>query len=270
MGNVVTNILEIKGTKNQIQEIFDRYSTSKPKVPHFSYNGDETYRKENAFGWLNVKTNVFSRRNENDVIGIPEGYVRFYESEYTIFPDFNKIISIPEPLNLEYDSWMMILDNEFTVDDGFKYHLDVFKKYLNKTEDSETKKDNFITGIKNYLDYGYTTWYGWCKENWGTRYNAYDCVTLSRTKFKFKITNNNVVKIIKKISLEYPYVKLIYTYINEDTGYKVGRYTYFNGEETSYIPENGSKAAYDMCFEIDPDKQNDYKLVDGKYINKEE
>lgn len=118
--------------------------------------------------------------------------------------DFNKIIPMPESLNIEAGSrtddalyvCMMAL-NPAAPDMGVpKLSSEEYQKLagivgrskgeqfmtLDAQRISRASKytplsDVIATGqvvISNFLQYGCGDWYGWCNRNWGTKWNAYD------------------------------------------------------------------------------------------------
>ena len=118
--------------------------------------------------------------------------------------DFNKIIPMPESLNIEAGSrtdealyvCMMAL-NPAAPDMGVpKLSSEEYQKLAGIV--GRSKGEQFMTldaqrisraskytplsdviamgqvVISNFLQYGCGDWYGWCNRNWGTKWNAYD------------------------------------------------------------------------------------------------
>ena len=101
--------------------------------------------------------------------------------------DFNKIIPMPESLNIEAGS---------RTDRGLKFYKDFIEVYtlggtINmenlrnipvKSEEiflrqrTDIRRDEWELGKtawNNLRQYGAPTWYEWCNQNWGTKWNAY-------------------------------------------------------------------------------------------------
>lgn len=108
-------------------------------------------------------------------------------------------------------------------------------------------------------------WYNWNTENWGTKWSAYSCEQLSINIFKFETAWSSVSKIVTAMSQKFPDLTIKYTWADEDSGYNCGTAIYKNGLVEQNIPEGGSKEAYEIYFELNPDSRADYQFVNGKY-----
>ena len=108
--------------------------------------------------------------------------------------------------------------------------------------------------IENQEKYGAHTWYRWCSENWGTKWNAQDGSVVSKDDPQcliFDTANSSPRPIIRALSEKFPEILFTIEWSDEDMGYNVGAQTYYSGKiimET--IPEPGSREAYEMAFEI--------------------
>jgi hypothetical protein len=234
MPNHIENRLEIIGTRKQVKEVFEAFNTCIPRHEHLAHNGDVICNKTGekyAYGWYNKHTNVFTRRNEPDLIGIPEGWEIEYEPDYNHFPDFNKVI--PQP------------DNIFNGDLGEADRVRCAKE-------------------------GIPTWLDWNCANWGTKWNSYSCAKKKSNIFTWQTAWSGVPRIVVTISKKFPTIEFLYEYADEDTGCNTGIYKLLNGivEEIHY--PNNSIEAYELAFKLDPTHKKYYKLVDGKYVSKED
>ena len=120
--------------------------------------------------------------------------------------DFNKIVPMPESLNIECGSrtdrsidYYLNAINPKTPDFGIpKYTFDRFTSLVNQLNEkrsfghfktrmtgdeiAEATKydtpDDILklgkTAVTNFINYGSTGWYDWAIENWGTKWNSYD------------------------------------------------------------------------------------------------
>lgn len=101
--------------------------------------------------------------------------------------------------------------------------------------------------VSNAEKYGYETWYDWCINNWGTKWNACDCNITDNTVI-FTTAWNAPEKIYRKLS------KMGYTfsteYADENTGFNTGMYNSENGKFTHTEFDGGSKEAYEHAAEL--------------------
>jgi hypothetical protein len=102
------------------------------------------------------------------------------------------------------------------------------------TSPSQKAQTNEEQRIKNDLikKYGYDNWYDWRVENWGIKWDAYDCDTieLGDTETKFNTAWITPKKIFIELSKKYPDVVITVDYADEDIGSNCGIATYKNGE----------------------------------------
>lgn len=136
--------------------------------------------------------------------------------------DFNKIIHMPESLNMEEGtatdrglSAILTAINHGTPDYGEKkVSIKTFTSLVKKvrkacgpfnTEDTirvnapETiNKKNIKNGqiyLNNIKKYGYPTWYGWCDDNWGTKWNALETCESDDNTIWFQTANGVAIPI---------------------------------------------------------------------------
>lgn len=283
MPNHVKNRLVIIGADEAVKDVIEKLSTHYPSVPGKSYDGQTRYKMitgegewDYECGFLNEETNEFWRRGMDTVIGVPEGFKIDMEDAWTRFPDFNKIIPMPESLNITSDNFVSAMDsNRFHKDDLFLESLKNVKEYAEKQNEHEEGRGeetikNFLTGVDNYLRYGYATWYGWAPDNWGTKWNAYSCKKVNDNTFTFETAWSGVPDLMKEMSKLYPNVTFEYAWADEDTGSNCGRATFKTGLADIEEIANGSNEAYELAFELRPDSKEYYELVDGEYQYKDE
>jgi len=184
--------------------------------------------------------------------------------------DFNKLMPMPESLNIECGS---------RGDQGFK----MYKEYLNRLalfsapEDIRHLRQEYLDKVKddpeifelgekyywNLKNHKATTWYDWCINNWGTKWNAYDCqqVDAEAKYLQFNTAWSGVPNILSLLSEKYPDVQITYKWADEDIGYNVGIATFIDGELKDYesIP-GGSKEAFELAAEV-----HDFDLAEWGY-----
>lgn len=161
------------------------------------------------------------------------------------FIDFNKIIPMPEDLSLDSGSIgelsMETVARIFLKDEGiFSFAENHFRKTMSdesyvlkvqRSGKSELELANLgLAYISNKIKYGATSWYDWRIQNWGTKWNAYDCV-IEENCLKLSTAWSEPEPIIKKISEMVPNAKLEHWWADEDTGNNTGHRILLAGKE---------------------------------------
>ena len=160
--------------------------------------------------------------------------------------DFNKIIPMPESLNIEsgsqedlvalymtylnpkvdyygtqdYDKELPIIQTHVLFP---KYRDDLSKEEIEKmlqrfsmlTEEECLAKGKQY--FENFCNYGATSWFHWCVDNWGTKWTACDAYLASDDTIIFDTAWNHPEPIIQQISEKFE-VKLKLAYADEDYG----------------------------------------------------
>ena len=191
-------------------------------------------------------------------------YMKTNHSEF----DFNKIIPMPEELNIESSSDGRV-GMEYLLyksKDGFERYVDTYERIEKLPEE---RKNKIIELGRRYLSniakLGYTNWYDWCNANWGTKWNAYDIEKIDDYTIEFNTAWSGVSDLIRQLSLKFPDVEFEYTYADEDAGYNTGKGTIVNGISEMYYPIGGSKESFEIYFETREWARDYYELVDGEY-----
>lgn len=275
MPNYIKNRIELIGSQENIKKVVERFSTFFEKTPCKSFDGDTVYKNKTTdeYGWFNETTKQFKRRDQDLVSFIPEGFEIHYEDEFTRFPDFNKIVPMPESLNITSGS-LGEMGQQLLFGTG-KYSFMGMKELQERFSKLSLKdqKEAVELGIQyqdNIKNYGHATWYDWAIENWGTKWNATSCEKISENVYEFETAWSGVPDMIKLMSKEFPDVKFTYEFSDEDTGANCGIGTFSNGEDDFRMIENYSDKAYELAFKLRPDRAENYKKVDGKYKYNEE
>ena len=108
------------------------------------------------------------------------------------------------------------------------------------------------------------TWTKFNSKNWGTKWNAY-AQTKEDNQIRFNTAWSCPIPVIMAIAIKFPMLEINIKYADEDSGYNVGNLTFHNGELEAIQPDGGSKEAYGIYFEINPEHVEDYQLIDGNY-----
>ena len=203
----------------------------------------------------NHVTNVI--RFTGDRILIPKMLNEIKSDEYGVGTiDFNKLLPMPPSLDIEAGSRT---DKGLEV---YKDFIDVYtlmgtleKDLLDIPEESEKKflemrkdvdAETWRLGkaaFQNHQRYGASTWYDWCWDNWGTKWNAYGYDEgydySDNDSLCFQTAWNAPHPVIAKLAERYPDLKIEHCWADEDIGSNCGRYCYEGGERTEeYYPES--------------------------------
>lgn len=189
--------------------------------------------------------------------------------------DFNKIIPMPNSLNIEAGS---------RTDKGLKAYRDFIDVYVfgrnaedalnaiqnipKEIEDAFLKQRTDVkidewelgkTAWNNIQNYGAPTWYEWSINNWGTKWNAYgydeNADYSGNENLWFQTAWSAPHPILQKLSEMYPDITFEHEWADEDLGANCGRKCYRNGECTEeYYPENQKEAIEFACriWDYDP------------------
>ncbi len=277
MPNHITNVLTINGTPEQVEEIYERFSKSYKAELNTAHDGKIicNNKEDGSYGWLDLKTGIFDRRNEVSVLGLPEGYEIEISEAWTRFPDFDKIL--PSPPELEdlapHHRIVTAVKKKYSAPVSGNKLLAVLEFGNRETQTMEfegEEKDLFEKCCIAYEKTGFTYWYYWNVANWGTKWNAYSCERRAWNVFKFETAWSSVLKLITLISEAFPEISFDYKYADEDTGYNTGKHTFLNGLNNSYIPKGGSKSAYELAFSCMPERRSNYVLNGEVYEYKDE
>ena len=190
--------------------------------------------------------------------------------------DFNKIIQMPKSLEIEAGSQedvaieavMRKLSSEkysFRRRDYCKMSDEEFQKRLHgKTEDELARIG--LQYISNKVLYGATTWYDWCCDNWGTKWNAYSNEQEDEDTISFETAWSNPEPIMLKLSEMYPDMVIEHWWADEDMGNNAGWRIYKAGQiiEGDYS-DSCSNEAYEIYIKCWGESNCLYQDEDGKW-----
>lgn len=186
--------------------------------------------------------------------------------------DFNKSIPMPKELEIEAGS---------TGETGLRVYRQ-YRKAVSQIDppmaeaDAVALEKQYRADIgeeawelgKAYYDniqkYGAPTWYEWRCKHWGTKWNAYDCVTdmePSEHTLSFFTAWSSVAPIVKAVSARFKEVDILYRWADEDIGHNVGEALYRDGDTVwENLPYGGSKEAIEMAADIMEADVSDWNL----------
>ncbi|MBO4366595.1 MAG: hypothetical protein J5843_02945 [Clostridia bacterium] len=193
--------------------------------------------------------------------------------------DFNKLIPMPEELNIEASSrtfhamevyltalnphadWFGDREEKLSEKDFeellrktngdrlFTTHKgDLPATALEETAPGWTTEEMLALGrqaVGNLLKYGASTWYEWRTDpdNWNTKWNAYDCRYEGDGVLRFETAWTAPHPVIRALAERFPDASFTHAWADEDIGYNCGRCRYAGGRLTEeYEPENREEA----------------------------
>lgn len=180
---------------------------------------------------------------------------------------FNKIIPMPESLNIEHSSvgtWAMtyIID---LVKGNKDVALEAREKHPNILDDANIKLG--VQMLENKVLYGDTDWYGWRVAHWGTKWDAYDIVPCGNI-IEFNTAWSAPVPVIQELAKKFPDVGFTLEWADEDCGYNTGSIKLKGETSMGGYLENDSDEAWEMYFDLHGD-MDDFEKVNGKWRYKD-
>ncbi len=177
--------------------------------------------------------------------------------------DFNKIIPMPESLNIQAGS-MTRRGLEAYQDFVGVYTLAGTRAGLDLLNIPKASEDAFLkarpdikpedwalgrAAFQNIQQYGAPTWYEWCVQNWGTKWNAYDCnAAPDANTMTFLTAWSAPHPILQKLSEMYPDLVMEHQWADEDIGANCGQRTYRGGAILDeYYPDYGKRSVEFAC-----------------------
>ena len=187
--------------------------------------------------------------------------------------DFNKILPMPKELNIEsgsrttegiklYNDFLEIfkLGHEGDVD-LFSIPEESENAFLKQRRDISKKTWKLgREACRNIQRFGHATWYSWCTQNWGTKWNAYD-FNYSDGTLSFHTAWSAPIPVLRKLAELYPEIGITHEWADEDIGHNCGHYDYSGGKLTEgWMPADG-RDAYEFAAAVLGEDLSDYGLV---------
>jgi hypothetical protein len=142
--------------------------------------------------------------------------------------DFNQVIPMPEELNIEESSDGHMGIAAITGQCGKYLTYPWVKKERIFTDKDfaayvERERPKAIDLARKYISnqekFGHKTWWGWCVENWGTKWNAYSVgepeLLSDRATIRFNTAWSPALPVIARLSELFPSVELTLRYFDE-------------------------------------------------------
>ena len=177
--------------------------------------------------------------------------------------DFNKIIPMPESLNIEagsntdkglkaYTGFMQVYTLAGTREDTDPEHIpeDAEKAFLRMRKDITSEQWSLgKTAYENQCKYGAPTWYEWSINHWGTKWNAYECTPCEAAgdtaELRFWTAWSAPHPILMRLAEQHSDLTFSHEWADEDIGMNCGRREYSEGcfmEE--YYPEGDEAVSF--------------------------
>lgn len=204
--------------------------------------------------------------------------------------DFNKIIPMPESLNVTSGSSndtdimsYLTQKGSLNIHDLDPESLNILTIHVQNMFDSDwlntvygrlcdltpqDKQASYESGkmlVDNINKYGFATWYDWSIDTWGTKWNA-SSGSVSSNLISFQTAWSAPIPVIVALSKQYPDITFEHKYADEDASSNTGCLTYLNGEIISVeFPEHDTPEAWAIYMELWGLDDYYRKLDDGRY-----
>ena len=173
--------------------------------------------------------------------------------------DFEKVIPMPESLNVVSGTMegvaveaairkaASVAEHRFS---GPKFVFSMtdaeYKDWLGRCTETEDELCKLgLQYIQNMVLYGAPTWYDWCIEHWGTKWNAYENEQIDKDTIVFETAWSAPEPVMAQLAKMDPNAEIEHWWADEDMGSNTGYARYCAGglAEVVYF-DNGSSDAY--------------------------
>jgi hypothetical protein len=185
------------------------------------------------------------------------------KGKYGDFLDFEKAIPMPPDIvRGDIPSWHPAVTEPAT--DVQRAATSTIRKLYGLAENALAKGDDPQAHLQAVLkvasQHGFDldaigcpvrTWYDWCPDNWGTKWNSSEC-SFSRDTISFQTAWSCPKPILEEISRQLgPDAVLVVKYADEDMGYNCGQYVLQDGKVTTEVAmEFGSRDAIKFACDV--------------------
>ena len=143
--------------------------------------------------------------------------------------DFNGVIPMPQELNVSAGSDESISVACATAKRKHKTTCQEYERMVYKHKTFDEYAELGETYLSNKEKYGASTWYDWCCDNWGTKWNACDAYW-NDNEVSFQTAWSAPEHIFRKLSELFPDVPFEVEFADEDLGNNCGTITYEDGQ----------------------------------------
>ena len=252
--------------------------------------------------WVKNKIVIGNNKYGKELI---EKYVILNEETGEKEFDFNKVIKMPEELQIEYSSRS---DNALRlyvtrINPSISYYgeekdkisekdyadlvyllkkraitvssFDLSLEKINELIKDNSEVDLLKLGkqqVENVQKYGCLNWYDWAINNWGTKWNASNFISLDDDKaLTFETAWDPAIPVFLEITKQNPTKKFAFLYADEAIGSHVGYVLACNGKiDYKGTFEDYSDDAYKLSFDLwNCADCYEYSEEEGTYVCKE-
>lgn len=186
-----------------------------------------------------------------------------FEGEYDLdgIKSFNDVIPMPQELkDTTHGGVSMQLEQCLGITKSIFGDRPTIKEVY-----SENDKEEVDNLINNYLKYGYTTWYEWSVENWGTKWDMYER-ECSNKVLTFQTAWRTPVEWYKYFARTLPEgVVIKVEYASEDFGYHTGLFELSSEGVVEHEFSGGSFEAKTLAVLLQG-LEDDVKLINGEWV----
>lgn len=174
--------------------------------------------------------------------------------------DFNTIIPMPEDLQVESGSItknsVMAVIIRILESKELGYFVDTrdiilqlssrFHSRITETSDKDPEVlKKGLNYISNLINYGHMTWYDWCIEHWGTKWNACGATMVDDHTIIFRTAWSAPHPVIEELAKAFQSVNITHEWADEDIGNNCGSRIYINGEANAAVRFEGGEGGAD-------------------------
>lgn len=94
----------------------------------------------------------------------------------------------------------------------------------------ESFEDLGNTYLNNIIQYGCDSWYDWCCQYWGTKWNSSGALIIDDNTYEFDTAWSTPYEVLVELSKQFPNSTIYVDYADEDIGANCGSYVLKNGE----------------------------------------
>lgn len=168
--------------------------------------------------------------------------------------DFNTIIPMPEELQVESGSItkesvmaviIRILESQelgyfVNTKDIILQLSTLFHHKIEQTKEKDPEiLKNGLNYISNLINYGHMTWYDWCIEHWGTKWNACGADLVDDSTIIFRTAWSAPHPVIEELAKAFPSVNITHEWADEDIGNNCGVHDYMDGVRIGEVYADG-------------------------------